>query len=260
MVDVLDVAGRPVEPLEHDRGVAVVPVVVLEDDPDPLIAREVRAVERVARVGRLGQRRNHSGCWVTQLELMPMWLGTMSLASRIRAAGAVAQVRIGRLATQVVGDPVVVERIGRGDGLAVAAHPLDPLGGLRALPQADEPQPGDAPVGEPIELVIRDRVERADVALIPARELVEPDIRALGQQDEPRHPRGVARERLRLVTDAGERRSRRGPVAVTAVPATAAAEPAMEPHLLLDQDADARSIRSKRSSRLPSSHAQCSRM
>ncbi len=137
---------------------------------------------------------------MTQLESMPMWLGTMSLASRIpRCAGPVAQVRVGRLATEVVGDPVVVERVGRGDGVGVAAHPLDPLRGLRALPQADEPQPGDAPVGEPVELLVRDRVERADVAPVAARQLVEPDVRALGQQDEPRHPGRVARERLGLV-------------------------------------------------------------
>ena len=34
VVDVALVAGLAVEPLEHDRGIAVVPVVVLEDDPD----------------------------------------------------------------------------------------------------------------------------------------------------------------------------------------------------------------------------------
>ena len=78
-----------------------------------------------------------------------MWLGTMSLARRMpRAPGAVAQVRVGGLAAEVVGDPVVVERVGRRDGVRVAAHPLDPLRGDRALPQPDEPQPGDAPARE----------------------------------------------------------------------------------------------------------------
>ena len=33
VVDEAFLAGRPVEPLEHDRGIAVVPVVVLDDDP-----------------------------------------------------------------------------------------------------------------------------------------------------------------------------------------------------------------------------------
>ena len=44
--------------------------------------------------------------------------------------GPVAQGRVRALATEVVGDPVVVERVGRRDGVGVAAHPLDPLGRL----------------------------------------------------------------------------------------------------------------------------------
>ena len=56
VVDVALVAGPAVEALEHDGRVAVVPVVVLEDDPDPLVGREVGAAEGVGRVGRLGQR------------------------------------------------------------------------------------------------------------------------------------------------------------------------------------------------------------
>ena len=35
--------------------------------------------------------------------------------------GPVAQVRVGVLAAEVVGDRVVVERVGRGDGVGVAA-------------------------------------------------------------------------------------------------------------------------------------------
>ena len=39
VIDVALVAGLPVEALEDDRRVGVVPVVVLEDDPDPRVAR-----------------------------------------------------------------------------------------------------------------------------------------------------------------------------------------------------------------------------
>ena len=79
--------------------------------------------------------------------------------------GAVAQVRVGVLATEVVGDPVVVERVRRRDRLGVAAHPLDALRGDGPLPQPDQPQAADAPRGQPVELLVRHRVEGADVAL-----------------------------------------------------------------------------------------------
>ena len=52
------------------------------------------------------------------------------------------------LAAEVARRSVVVERVGRRDRVGLAAHPLDPLGRLRALPQADQPQTGDAPAGE----------------------------------------------------------------------------------------------------------------
>ena len=113
--------------------------------------------------------------------------------------GPVAQVGVGRLAAEVVGDPVVVERVGRGDRVRVAAHPLDPLRRLRALPQADQPQAGDAPARERVELLVRDRVERPDVAAVRPRQLVEPDVGALGHQHDLRHPGRVRRERLGLV-------------------------------------------------------------
>ena len=136
----------PVEPLEDDRGVAVVPVVVLEDDADPLVGREVGAAERVRRVGRLRQRQEPSGCSMTQRESMPMWLGTMSLASRMpRAHARSRRLPIRRLAAQVVGDAVVVERVGGRHRVRVAAHPLDPLRRERPLPEADQPEAGDAP-------------------------------------------------------------------------------------------------------------------
>ena len=56
VVDVALVAGLAVEALEHDRRVGVVPVVVLEDDPDARVVRQIRAVVAVDRVGRFGQR------------------------------------------------------------------------------------------------------------------------------------------------------------------------------------------------------------
>ena len=60
--------------------------------------------------------------------------------------------------------------------------------------------------GQRVELLVRDRVERPDVAAVAARQLVEPDVRALGHQHEARHPVAVGREPLRLEVRTRERR------------------------------------------------------
>ena len=70
--------------------------------------------------------------------------------------GAVAEVDVGRLAAQIVGDAVVEERIGGGDGVAVAAELLDGLRGAAALPDADEPQRIDAAMGEGLRALRRE--------------------------------------------------------------------------------------------------------
>ena len=209
VVDVALVARPSVEALEHDGGVAVVPVVVLEDDPDPRVGREVGAAERVGGVGRLVEREEPLRVLDHPARVDAHVVGD-HVARQADAArpGAVAQRRVRRLAAEVVGDPVVVERVGRGDRVGVAAHPLDPLRRRRTLPEPDEPQPGDAPARERVELLVRDRVERPDVATVGPGELVEPDVGALGHQHDARHPGRVGRERLGLL---GRRRRRTAP-------------------------------------------------
>ena len=106
-----------------------------------------------------------------------------------------------------LGDPVVVERVGGGDRVLVAAPALDPLRGSRPLPQADQPQPGDPAPGERVELLVGDRVERPDLAAVASRQLVEPDVGALGEQDEARHPFAIVEKRSGSSVRAGERRA-----------------------------------------------------
>ena len=167
-----------------------------------------------------------------------MWLGTMSDASRTpRAQARLAQVRPRRLAAEVVRDPVVVERIGRGRRVRVAAPGLDPPRRPAALPQADQPQARDPPAREPVELLVGDRVERVDVALVAARELVEPDVRALGDQHEARHPRGVAGEALGLDVEARQV-GRLAPAATARAAVAAPAEPQVQAALLLGDDVE----------------------
>ncbi len=192
VVDIADVAAPAVEPLEHDCRVAVVPVVVLEHDPDPLVRRQVRATERVGGVGRLGQRQEPLGMLDDPARIDAHVVGD-HVAGEPDAAcrRPVAQLGIRRFAAEVAGDRVVVERVGRGDGILVAAHPLDPFGCPRPLPQADEPESRDAPASQRIELLVRDRVQGRDRTAVRPRQLVEPDVRALGHQDHARHPRRI---------------------------------------------------------------------
>jgi hypothetical protein len=232
VVDVARVAGPAVEALEDDRGVAVVPVVVLEEDPDALIGREVRAVERVARVRCLGQRQEP-----VRMVDHPARVDAHVVRDHVAGhpdatlPGPGLERLVGTLPAEVVGDPVVVERVGAGDGVRVAAQALDPLRRGGALPQADQPQPGDAPRCEAVELLVGDRVEGPDVATEAARQLVEPDVGALGDEDDPRHPLAVRAEALRLVVAAPQR----GRLCDAAEPAAggAAAEAEVERPLLL---------------------------
>ena len=144
---------------------------------------------------------------MTQRESMPMWFGhhVAGEADAVRP-GTVTEVRVGGFATEVLGDVVVVERVRGGDRVGVAAHPLDPFGRRRAFPQADEPQPGHAPAREGRELLVRDAIERPDLAPMCPRQLVEPDVRALGHQHDLRHPGRVGRERLGFLGGRPERR------------------------------------------------------
>ena len=112
--------------------------------------------------------------------------------------GALLEAGEGRLATEVRRDRVVVEGVGRGQRVGVAPPALDVLGRPAALPQADQPEPGDPEAGEPGELVVGDLVEGPDRPAVRARELIEPDIGALRQQDQLGHPGHVVAEPFRF--------------------------------------------------------------
>ena len=120
--------------------------------------------------------------------------------------GAVAQIDVGRLAAQVVGDAVVEERIGGGDGVLVAAELLDGLRGAAALPDADQPERIDAATRQRRELFVGNLVEAVDVRGHTAAELRQPDVGALGDQHGGRHPGRVGRELFVLVRRIAEDR------------------------------------------------------
>ena len=126
---------------------------------------------------------NRSGCSIDPARVDAHVVGD-HVAREADAAGRgpVAEDRVGGVAAEVVGDPVVVEGVGARDRLLVAAPALDRLRRPRALPQPDQPEPGDPAPGERVQLLVGDRVERPDVAAVAARELVEPDVRALRER------------------------------------------------------------------------------
>jgi hypothetical protein len=140
VIDVAGAPGRPVDPLEDDRGVAVVPVVVLEDDADAVVVREVGAGEGVHRVRWLVQREEPLGVLDHPSRIDPHVVRDHVARETDPARPAsIAEVRVGLVATEVRRDPVVVERIRGRDRVGIAAHALDPLRCVRSLPQPDQP-------------------------------------------------------------------------------------------------------------------------
>ncbi len=116
-----------------------------------------------------------------------------------RCQARLAQHLVGFLAAQVGGNIVAEQRIGRSDRLRVAAHLLDLLRSRAALPQADQPQAGDTPAPQVVQLHVGHLVQPGEGALVFARELVQPDVYILRHQHQVGHPIQVLAEALRLI-------------------------------------------------------------
>ena len=114
-------------------------------------------------------------------------------------AGPVAEDFVGGFAAEVFGDAVVSERVGGGDGVGLAAHAFNGLRGDTALPEADEPEAVHAATGEGVKLFLRDLVKAVDVAAVLLRQLLQPDVGALSEEDDGRHPGVILAEGLVLV-------------------------------------------------------------
>ncbi len=108
--------------------------------------------------------------------------------SDAEVSGAVAEGGVGAAAAEVLGDGVVAEGIGGGDGVGLSAQALDGARGDAALPESDEPEGVDAALGEQLQLFVGDLVEALDVAEIFLGKLFEPDVGAFGEEDDVGHP------------------------------------------------------------------------
>ena len=120
---------------------------------------------------------------------------------------AVAQGDVGGLSAQVVGDAVVVERIGGGDGVLIAAQLLDGFGGAAALPDADEPERIQTAARQFVQVFVGNLIEAVDGAAVFAGELGEPDVGAFGDQHGGGHPVDVGAELFVLVGGIAEDRN-----------------------------------------------------
>ena len=128
MVDEPLVAGRAVYALEHDRRVRAIPVVVLQEDRDAVVPRQVRPVERIGRergraeleepVGMLDDPARVDAHVVRDHVARQPDTAIPGASSQIRRCPRTAE--IGRY-------DVVVERIGGRQRVRVAAPPLDLL-------------------------------------------------------------------------------------------------------------------------------------
>ncbi len=199
VVDVLLAAGPVVHALEDHRGVGTAVVMVLQIDPYALIPREIGAVEGVGGERAVVQRDE------------PVWMLDHPLGVDAHVVGhhvagqadaspprPLSQVLIRRIATQISRDLVVKQRVGRCDRLGIPAHLFDPARCRAALPEADQPQAGEAPTGQLVEGLVGDLVQAVDGALKRHRELVQPHVGVLGHQHQAGHPVAVRAKALRL--------------------------------------------------------------
>ena len=198
VVAVVDVAGFAagfVAAAKDDGGIGLLEVVVFDLDFDAAVVGEIGAVEAVGGIGRLAAGDEPVGMLDDPGRIDAHVVGH-HVAGQANAVvvGAVAEVDVGSLAAEVVGDAVVEERVGGGDGVVVAAELLDGSRGAAALPHADEPERIDAAMSEGRQLFVGNFVEAADVAAVLLAELREPDVGALGDEDGGGHPGGVGRE------------------------------------------------------------------
>ncbi len=199
MVDEARLAAAAVDAFEHHRRVAVIPVVVLDDHRHGGMGGHVGAVEAVPRVGRVPELDEPIGmlCHPTAVDAHVVGHHVACQPDAV-ATRSLLEVGEGWLATEVLGDDVVVQGIGARQCAWLAATLLDAPGRLAALPQADEPQPVEAALGELGERLVGDLIEPADLASEAALQLRQPHVGALGDEHHAAHPVAVGAEGLVL--------------------------------------------------------------
>ena len=198
VVAVIDVAGFAagfIATAKDHGGIGLVVIVILDLEFNAAVVGEIGSFEGVGGIGRIGAGDEPLGVLNDPGRIDAHVVGHhVAGQSDPMVIGAVAQGDVGRFAAEIVGNAIVEERIGRGDGILIAAELLDGAGGAAALPNADEPERIDAVVRDLGEIFVGDLVKAADVAAVFAAQLREPHIGAFGDEDRTGHPRSVGRE------------------------------------------------------------------
>ena len=169
VVEVARVPGRAIDAPKDHRGVAAIPVVVLDAHRDAVVVRQFRALERVRGVGTVGALQEPLGVLQHPTGVdAHMVRHHVAREPDTTAAGAFAEPVPGVLAAQLVCDGVVVHGVRRCRGIGVAGVLLDAAGRRAALPDADQPQRGDPERRQPVEFGVRYLIEARDRAAVAA--------------------------------------------------------------------------------------------
>ena len=200
VIDVARFAGGLVATPEDHGGIGLLVVVVFDLDLDAAVVREIGSVEGVGGIGRIPARDKPLRVLDDPGRVNAHVVGHhVAGQSYPMPIAAVAQVDVRGLAAEIVGDAIVKERVGRGDRILVATELLDGLRRAAALPHSNEPERIDAAVGEGRQFFVRNLIEPPDVPAMPAAELRQPHVGALGHEHRARHPRLVRRKFLVFV-------------------------------------------------------------
>ncbi len=148
VVDILLAAGVAIHALKDHRRIAVIVVVVFQKHADAVIPRQIGTIEGVGGIRAVWQANKPIGMLDHPASINAGMVGH-HVAGQANPAlpGFFTQHRHGSLATQIVRNHIIVQRVRRRHGIGVAHDLLDRAGSGAALPQADQPQPGDAVTG-----------------------------------------------------------------------------------------------------------------
>ena len=198
VIAVVDITGPSIAPiivLEDDGGIALVPVAVLHLQSYRRVGRKVFTGELVGRERRIigldepvrvldhpagidaGVIRHHIAC-----------------QSYTTAAGTLTEARQRFPPTKISGHFIVIQRVGRSDGIRIPADLLDPLGCGGTLPQPYQPEAGEPPGRQSVKFRVRHLIKTGDGEPEGTAQLIKPDVDHLGHHDHMGHPAGIGRE------------------------------------------------------------------
>ncbi len=200
MVDITCLARAVIADAKRDGCVGLVVVVIVDLDLGARVGTEVGTVEAIRRIRALPAHHEPVRMLDDPGRIDAHVVGHhIARQPQAIASGPVAKILICRIAAEVLGDVVLLQRVRGGHRIALPAQMLDALRGHRTLPQPDQPERGHAAIREQAQLLVRDHVQLVDVPPVLAAQLFQPHIGALGDHDDVGHPRLIGGEGLVLV-------------------------------------------------------------